>query len=91
MADANYTQPTNIALPGTTLSSTTDYGATDRMPRTTSRMLIYIHGERLTCAYQMPCKAQRPSEWMAFVLVFLVGREWLEHSTYGLRVRCSTN
>jgi len=21
----------------------------------------------------------------------LVGREWLEHSTYGLRVRCSTN
>jgi hypothetical protein len=40
MADANDTQPTNIALPGTTLSSTTDYGATDRMPRTTSRMLI---------------------------------------------------
>ena len=21
----------------------------------------------------------------------MVGREWLEHSTYGLRVRCSTN
>ena len=24
-------------------------------------------------------------------LIFLVGCEWLEHSTYGLRVRCSTN
>ncbi len=24
-------------------------------------------------------------------LIILVGCEWLEHSTYGLRVRCSTN
>ena len=24
-------------------------------------------------------------------LILLVGREWIEHSTYGLRVRCSTN
>jgi hypothetical protein len=40
MADANDTQPTNIALPDTTLSSATDYGATDRMPGATSRMLI---------------------------------------------------
>jgi len=25
------------------------------------------------------------------ILQNLVGCEWLEHSTYGLRVRCSTN
>jgi len=36
----------------------------------------------------------RKSKGLAFFanpLKCLVGREWLEHSTYGLRVRCSTN
>ena len=31
-----------------------------------------------------------PKGW-PFCLIFVVGCEWLEHSTYGLRVRCSTN
>jgi hypothetical protein len=37
-------------------------------------------------------KSKKPGHMdRAFCLISLVGREWLEHSTYGLRVRCSTN
>ncbi len=37
-------------------------------------------------------KSKSPAgEGWAKCLIRVVGREWLEHSTYGLRVRCSTN